>query len=181
VTCTFEIIVSPADPCPHDFATCTDAVPVDLTTLEANGGSYSGDGVTMNIFDPSVAGAGEHTITHTYDIGEGEMTCTFVITVAAPPVVTCPADFLICADHYGTFILSGAMPAGGYYSGDYVSDGVVFYAQMAGSGVHPITYNYTDPETGCTNTCTFNITVIFEYEIDAGNYPPVCADDGSVS
>jgi len=180
VICTFQIIVSPANPCPHDFTTCIDASSVDLTTLEPNGGSYSGDGVTMNVFNPSVAGAGAHTITHTYDLGEGEMTCTFVITVAGPPVVTCPADFLICADHYGTFILSGGMPEGGYYSGDYVPDGVVFYAQMAGAGVHPITYHYTDPVTGCSNTCTFNITVIFESQIDAGTYPPVCVEDGNV-
>jgi hypothetical protein len=180
VSCTFQIIVHPANPCPHDFTTCIDAASVDLTTLEANGGSYAGDGVTMNVFDPSEAGLGAHTITHTYDLGEGEMTCTFVITVAAPPVLTCPADFLICGDHYGTFVLSGALPEGGYYSGDYVPDGVVFYAQMAGPGVHPITYNYTDPVTGCTNTCTFNITVIFENQIDAGVYPIVCAEDDDV-
>jgi hypothetical protein len=55
-----------------------------LISRHLRGGSYSGEGVTMNVFDPSEAGPGDHTITHTYDIGGGEMTCTFVITVAGP-------------------------------------------------------------------------------------------------
>ena len=39
----------------------------ELTGGEPAGGTYSGDGVTNNIFDPEVAGLGTHTITYTYE------------------------------------------------------------------------------------------------------------------
>jgi len=41
--------------------------PFELTGGEPAGGTYSGDGITNNIFDPQAAGIGTHTITYTYE------------------------------------------------------------------------------------------------------------------
>ncbi|WP_198145072.1 Ig-like domain-containing protein [Microscilla marina] len=46
--------------------------------------------------------------------------------------------------------------------GTYSGPGVVgtnFYPDVAGDGDHLITYTYTDPATGCTNSTTFNYNV----------------------
>jgi photosystem II stability/assembly factor-like uncharacterized protein len=40
--------------------------PVTLTGATPTGGTYSGDGVVGNTFDPALAGAGSHEITYTY-------------------------------------------------------------------------------------------------------------------
>jgi hypothetical protein len=46
---------------------CVYYEPFELTGGEPAGGTYSGDGVTNNIFDPEAAGIGTHTITYTYE------------------------------------------------------------------------------------------------------------------
>lgn len=45
---------------------CISWLPVDLSGGLPAGGTYSGDGVTNNVFDPSAAGAGNHVITYTW-------------------------------------------------------------------------------------------------------------------
>ncbi|PKP29716.1 MAG: hypothetical protein CVT99_16090 [Bacteroidetes bacterium HGW-Bacteroidetes-16] len=45
--------------------------PVTLTGATPVGGTYSGDGVVGNIFDPALAGAGTHEITYTYSDPSG--------------------------------------------------------------------------------------------------------------
>jgi hypothetical protein len=45
--------------------------PVTLTGGTPVGGTYSGDGVVGNTFDPSLAGAGSHEITYTYSDSNG--------------------------------------------------------------------------------------------------------------
>jgi len=50
---------------------CDSDIPFTLTGGSPAGGSYSGNGVTANVFDPSVAGINTHTITYTYVDGNG--------------------------------------------------------------------------------------------------------------
>jgi hypothetical protein len=79
-----------------------------------------------------------------------------IVTHNALPVVTCPGNLTVCVDD-PAFALTGATPAMGSYSGDGVSGGM-FDPATAGPGSHIITYTYTD-DNGCTNTCTFTISV----------------------
>ena len=72
------------------------------------------------------------------------------------PIMTCPANSAVCIDT-ALYALTEASPAGGTYSGMGVSDNN-FNPAIAGVGPHIITYSYTD-SNGCTNTCTFTITV----------------------
>lgn len=54
----------------------------ELTGGTPSGGTYSGTGVTNGMFDPSIAGLGEHTITYAYtDPNFCENTATDIITV----------------------------------------------------------------------------------------------------
>ena len=90
------------------------------------------------------------------------------------PVVNCPGDFSVCIDE-PPFALSGATPAGGYYLGSGV-DEVNFNAQSAGEGTHPITYIYTD-ENGCSDSCTFEISVAPLPTANAGQDDTICCGD----
>jgi gliding motility-associated-like protein len=113
--------------------------------------------VNGEVFDPALAGIGDWEITYSYTDANGcSNYCTFIITVTLLPDVTCPPDFGVCIDN-GPFTLSGGLPEGGIYTGTAVSDGV-FDPEAAGIGTWEITYTYTDP-SGCTNSCSFFITV----------------------
>ncbi len=50
---------------------CLNNGTVTLSSGTPNGGTYSGNGVTGNIFDPQVAGLGTHTITYSYTDSNG--------------------------------------------------------------------------------------------------------------
>lgn len=50
-------------------AVCQNDAPFTLTGGSPAGGTYSGTGVTANVFNPSSAGAGAHTITYSYTDG----------------------------------------------------------------------------------------------------------------
>ena len=182
-SCTFTITVDalPEVTCPSDFSVCVDANAVTLSGATPTGGEYSGTGVTEGSFDPSVAGAGEHTITYTYTDSETNCTnsCTFTITVDALPEVTCPSDFSVCVDA-NAVTLSGATPTGGEYSGTGVTEGS-FDPSVAGAGEHTITYTYTDSETNCTNSCTFTITVDALPEVTCPSDFSVCVDANAVT
>jgi len=54
--------------------------------------------------------------------------------------------------------LTQGTPAGGTYSGPGVANNI-FDPGISGTGVHTITYTYTDPVTGCTNTIDQSITI----------------------
>lgn len=162
-SCTFVITVNPLPvvTCPANFAVCCDDDPIALSSLPGvspAGGTFTGEGVAGGIFTPSCASTGAKTITYAYTDGNGcENSCIFVITVHPLPVVTCPPSISVCIND-SPFALTGGAPAGGSYSGPGVSGGT-FNPAAAGAGTHSITYTYTDPSTGCTNTCTFTITV----------------------
>lgn len=59
------------------------AAPFELTGGSPAGGTYSGAGVTDNLFDPAAAGPGEHEITYTYTFEEAAATLANARTTAA--------------------------------------------------------------------------------------------------
>ncbi len=151
-----------------------------VVTLNANptGGTFSGPGVVGNTFDPAAAGPGIHTIDYTYTDGNG---CTgtnaTTITVNALPAITITPVADLCVNA-GTVTLT-ANPTGGTFSGTGVS-GSTFNPVTAGPGPHIISYSYTDP-AGCTATETITINVNPLPVVDAGTYPAVCVDAGTIT
>ena len=50
---------------------CDSDTPFTLTGGTPSGGSYTGSGITANVFDPILAGIGSHTLTYTFTDGNG--------------------------------------------------------------------------------------------------------------
>ncbi len=151
---------------------CLVTEPFALMGGEPSGGVYSGDGVTDNIFDPSAAGVGTHTITYTYIDGNGCVnSATSDLTVSPLPEVTLGEFSDICIDAE-SLELSGGSPEGGTYSGIGVSDGF-FDPAIADIGTHTITYEYTD-EYGCSNTALSEITVVDLPTVTHSSFEPIC-------
>jgi large repetitive protein len=146
---------------------CIDAPATNLTAVNA-GGTWSGTGITdfnTGLFNPATAGAGTHIITYFYtDPATGcSATGTANFTVNNLPVVTFAALNPICVSA-APIALSGGSPAGGNYSGTGVAANMFGPAQ-AGPGVHTLTYTYTDPGTGCTNSATQVISVNTDFDV----------------
>jgi len=71
-----------------------------------------------------------------------------IVTVDPGPNVTLSPFANVCLQS-PAFTLTGGSPAGGVYSGPGVSGGM-FDPAIADTGVHTITYTFTDPLSGCS-------------------------------
>jgi len=135
---------------------CSGDPPVSLSGNPA-GGSFSGAGVTGTLFYPQAAGAGSHQVSYNYTDPNG---CTsgvsHTILVKASTILTL-TDFPSVCISASPFPLSGGSPPGGSYTGTGVAGGV-FYPSVAGVGIHPITYSYTNPDN-CTSSVVKTIIV----------------------
>ncbi len=128
-----------------------------LTSGLPSGGTYSGNGVTAGVFNPTSAGVGTHTITYSYTNGNGcSNSASKNITVNALPNVTLGTFSPVCLSNANITLTSG-LPTGGSYSGNGVASGV-FSPANAGVGAQTITYSFTDGN-GCSNSASNNITV----------------------
>ncbi|TNF25931.1 MAG: HYR domain-containing protein [Bacteroidetes bacterium] len=137
---------------------CIDQNTPALLTGSPVGGQFSGLGISGNSFIPSVAGVGTIFITYTYTDGNG---CTDSETQSVdvnglPQVSFSGLDAAYCEDDANAYTLTGA-PVGGNFTGLGISTND-FTPADAGSGVHPITYTYTDA-FGCTNSTAQQVTV----------------------
>jgi hypothetical protein len=109
---------------------CHDA---DSVVLSGSIGTFSGPGVTGNIFRPWLAPAGNVTITLSYtDEGGCTGMDSVTTTVYSLPIVTLSSFGSICANA-APLTLSGGSPSGGVYSGNAVAQGV-FYPAIANTG-----------------------------------------------
>jgi PKD repeat protein len=132
--------------------------PVILSAMPP-GGSFTGDGVTGNSFNPAAAGIGIHIIT--YKAGMDKHGCSGIDTIhikvlTTPPDATItPVDTLCVLNSPVTLI---AKDPGGTWSGDGVT-GDKFYPDVAGAGNHIISYVITDIN-GYTASDQITITVV---------------------
>lgn len=158
-----------------DDTLCVSAGAITLTGFSPGGGTWSGAGITSpaGVFDPAVAGTGVHSLVYTFGTGTCQTTDTIEITVDPLPLVTAGANESVCIDS-AAYNLSGFSPAGGTWSGTGVTPSGNFDPAAAGAGTHTLTYSYTDPVTGCTNTATKTITVNPLPVVNAGTGFMVC-------
>ena len=121
---------------------CEDESAVAMTSITPIGGTFVGQGVVGNTFDPQIAGVGVFPITYTY---VGTNTCvgktTKNVTVNALPSVSIPSMASTC-DGVSQITLSGGTPYGGTYSGQGVV-GNKFYPSSVGLGIYTIKYSFT--------------------------------------
>ncbi|MEZ4923007.1 MAG: gliding motility-associated C-terminal domain-containing protein, partial [Crocinitomicaceae bacterium] len=151
---------------------CSDDPPVDLSALITGdaGGTFSGTGITGNMFDPS---AGTQSITYTAP-GGCSVTNTITVTPAGNPAWTIPTN--ICQNDppidLSAFITG---TAGGTWSGTGIS-GTMFDPSV---GTQSITYDVgTAP---CNNTSAQTITVTPSLSPAWSSPGSICESAGSIN
>lgn len=133
--------------------------PVDLDVTISNGGGagsvvWSGTGITdttNGIFDPSVAGVGNHVITATYTEGACPYLDMFTINVTNAPTATFSIDdTAICRTESATISYTGSAASNATYVWDFDGGTAV---PGNGQGPHVVTWM-----TAGTKTITLTVT-----------------------
>ena len=151
-TIHIKVIMTPPD------ATIT---PVDTlcvlgnsVTLDAKdpGGTWSGDGVINDKFNPGLAGAGNHIISYEITDTNG-FTAKDQITITVVPVPVVNINPVGTSFINDPPIMLNASPPGGLWSGNGVT-GNSFFPDSAGLGNHVITYTTVTDKFGCWGSDT---------------------------
>ncbi len=133
---------------------CSSDPPFTLQSREP-GGIWVGPGVVGDVFNPSLPGAGNHTVTYTIiDINGCTDFDETIITVATPDATISPVDTL-CNDSPPITLI--AQDLGGFWSGPGVV-GNTFNAVIAGTGSHLIRYEIANAD--CRDSDSTIITVM---------------------
>jgi hypothetical protein len=139
-----------------------------------SGGTFFGPGINGNLFIPSVAGLGSHTIFYTYTNGNGcADTVSATTSVNALPVVSLTGlNTSYCAAD-PVSVLTG-LPGGGNFSGPGGVSSGTFNPAAAGAGTYNVSYTFTDG-FGCTNSIQA-ATEVYPMPI-----PPVISPAGPIT
>ncbi|MBN4062310.1 gliding motility-associated C-terminal domain-containing protein, partial [Bacteroidales bacterium AH-315-I05] len=160
------ITSSPGPYCESDAA-------FGLTSVDG-GGTWSGTGVSGTNFNPSLAGAGTHTITYSISGSCGDTDTEQMIVNADPDATITPQSTLCTSD---AAVALSAATAGGTWSGTGVSGGN-FDPAIAGPGTHTITYSIT--VNGCSDSDTEQIIVVTNPDATITSSPgPYCTSDAA--
>ena len=131
----------------------------------------SGDTIYVN-----PAATTTYTVTGSVVGCSGSLNAT--VTVNPLPVVNAGADINVCNQPIAT-ALTGYTPTGGTWTGTGVTAGGSF--TPPGVGTFTLTYTYTNPVTGCSNSDVMNATVVNSAVTDAGPHLTACANDAPLA
>ncbi|MFL5753363.1 MAG: PKD domain-containing protein [Bacteroidia bacterium] len=164
---------------------CVNASAFNLSGFSPVGGTWSGTGITntaLGTFDPAIATAGTYTLTYTFGTGTCQTASTKEVVVDPAPVLNAGINQSICAD-VTAFNLSGNTPAGGTWSGTGISNAATgtFDPSVSGAGTFTLTYAFSDPLTGCSNTSTKTLTVNALPIVNAGVGTVYCDQPATLS
>ncbi|MDW8159386.1 MAG: fibronectin type III domain-containing protein [Bacteroidia bacterium] len=151
-------IATTTGPLPSQY--CATLGPITLVGTPS-GGTFSGPGISGNIFNPQLAGVGTHTITYSGIFNGCNYSTSTTITVISGPTPTIATTQGALAVEYcasSQVITLVGTPAGGTFSGRGVS-GNTFNPALAGIGTHTITYRGED-QNGCPYSTTATIRVV---------------------
>lgn len=128
-----------------------------------NGGTFSGIGVTNNIFNPSEAGEGAFILTYTFGIGECATEDQVVVNVSQPLGGVVSADTSICQGDGAVIFASGF---GGTNSYTFTwNNGIGFGSSHLVQPLETTTYTVTI-EDGCSNPSTQEVTIFVNPAIE---------------
>ncbi len=150
-----------------------DATPVTLIGSPA-GGTFSGNGLTLSVFTPSLAGIGSQDIAYDFTDASG---CTGTATVTTiindlPVVSFTGLNATYCVGNPASVLTSS--PLGGTFSGAGGVTSGSFDPSISLAGSFPIVVSFTDAN-GCTNTAT-QTTIV-----NALPTPPVVTPSGPLN
>jgi hypothetical protein len=157
---------------------CENADSLVLSGGSPSGGFYSGNSVNNNVFYPDSSGSGSFSITYSYlEANTCIASTNSTITVSSLPIVTQDSLSPICLNN-SPFVLNGRSPAGGFYSGNGISNGI-FNPQITGIGNFNINYIFTD-SLGCTNNSETYLTVKPLPTTSLSSFNDLCIDTDSL-
>jgi len=154
-----------------------------LTQINATpaGGLYTGGVFITNggQFNPSVAGAGVHSIVYQYTSPNGcAGFATTNIQVNPSPAVTVTTPAALCSN--GAPVALGVTPAGGTWSGTpFVSSNGLFDPSLSGPGTFTPMYTFTDVN-GCTGAGSTSVVVNPAPDASMAAQPLICSTGGAV-
>lgn len=160
-----------------DNTYCNNAAAVMLSGTPS-GGTYSGNGVSGNQFNPAMASEGNNIITYTVDDAGCIGSATKTVNVIPTPLVDAGADVAFCSDASATSLI-GFSPSGGTWSGDGVSTSGIYSPSSGLVGEHTLTYSVT--QNGCTATDNRTVSVSESPIVDAGSDFTICANEAAVT
>ena len=135
---------------------CEDDDTLGLTTYGTpSGGTFSGTGVSSNVFDPATSSTGTFTITYSYTNGCGTYTDTESLTVSPTPSISISSTDVSC--NGGSDGSATATPSGGSSPYSYAwsgGGGSAATANNLSAGTYTVTV--TD-NNGCEGTSSVTI------------------------
>ena len=163
---------------------CVNANPVTLVG-SPSGGSYSGNGVSSNIFTPSVSGAGTHNIIYSYsDTNNCTDSDTQSVVVNALPIASAGTNTSI---NWGndTILYGSASGGSSTYSYSWSPADSLINANVQNPSTvilyttNIFTLTVTDLVTNCQNTSQVTITVVggILTASTSANPPLICTGD----
>ena len=161
---------------------CINSSPFILSGGSPIGGTWSGNGVTNGIFDPSVAGVGFTQITYVYENENNGCSASVSknITVKTTEEISIATINPLCENSSPLNLMNYVSPMGGSFSGFGVTDSF-FDPSTMGQGTHSVTYTANSTITGCSSSETFEITVNPSQAITFQPIPSVCLSDDIIS
>jgi len=158
---------------------CQNAAPVALSPNQGGvAGTWMGNGVAGNSFNPAVAGPGSWTLTFTALPGEcaGSATTTATVTPLVTPALTPLGPY--CQSNAPVPLFTTQNGITGTWMGPGVTGGNTFNPATAGTGVIALTFN---PNPGqCANPNTLNVTVNPSVTPALAPLGPFCTGDPAV-
>ncbi len=137
---------------------CIGNTTLTLTGGSPPGGTYTGQGVSGNNFNATLAGTGVHIVGYSFTDANGcTRSATNSIQVFNLPSIQFSGTLSDVCINAAPFVLNTAVPAGGTYTGQGVSENWLDPV-MAGLGTHVITYQYADGN-GCLASTTDTLSV----------------------
>ncbi len=129
---------------------CESAMGFMLTGGSPPGGTYYINGEASPFFLVGQRGPGNHEITYVYTdpVKNCSGFATQILKVLPLPQITWATNQF--CNYEGWRPLNGASPAGGLYTGNWVSNNS-FNSSAVIPGLYPVSYSYTDTH-GCSNT-----------------------------
>jgi gliding motility-associated-like protein len=115
---------------------------------------------------------GSYTVTYTFSNGTCSNQTTTNLTILVPASVSFSVTLSSVCATAAPFAISGGSPLGGIYSGPGIT-GETFSPAAAGTGVHVLTYLYTNAG-GCLSAATTSITVNPLVSVQASADVAVC-------
>ena len=163
-TINVSVIAPPMAEAGANTALCASITAFNLMTPDVSpaGGTWtssSGTGISGNIFNPSLVGAGAYTLTYCFGAGNCKVCDTRTVVVNPLPVVSAGSDIKACLDETAITLMGTPAAANGWTSNPPATiSGNIFNPMASGVNNYTLTYTFTDAN-GCVKSDNMVLTV----------------------